>query len=73
MNLENMDFEELKLNLRKSSSKGLMFLIMMANNELMDRCDKNTLESDNKYQCLTCAVELEHDIKYCSTKCIPKF
>ncbi len=43
IDIDDLDFEELKSNLRKATPKGLMFLIMMANNELMDRCDKNSL------------------------------
>jgi hypothetical protein len=42
------DFDSLKTGLRKSHTKGLMFIIMLANGELMDRCDKNTLESEQE-------------------------
>jgi len=40
------DFDSLKMGLTKSTPKGLMFIIMLANGELMDRCDKNTLQID---------------------------
>lgn len=45
MNLQEIEFDELKSELSKCNTKLLMFIIMMANGELMDRCDKNTLES----------------------------
>lgn len=42
--LQELTFDELKSAMRNCTTKLLMFIIMMANGELMDRCDKNTLE-----------------------------
>lgn len=42
--IQEMSFDELKNDLAKCHTKMLMYVIMLANGELMDRCDKNTLE-----------------------------
>lgn len=43
MTLQDIEFDELKAQLSICTTKLLMFIIMMANNELMDRCDKDKL------------------------------
>lgn len=41
--INKMSFDELKQSLSQCNDKLLMFVIMLANGELMDRCDKDTL------------------------------
>ena len=43
MDLKEIEFDALKSQLSECTTKLLMFIIMMANGELMDRCDKNKL------------------------------
>lgn len=43
----SMGFNELKCQLREITDKHLMYIIMLANGELMDRCDKNTLGKED--------------------------
>ena len=43
MQLQEIEFDELTRQIRNCTTKLLMFIIMMANNELMDRCDKEKL------------------------------
>jgi hypothetical protein len=43
MEIKEITFDELKSALRECNTKMLMFIIMLANGELMDRCDKNAL------------------------------
>lgn len=46
MNITALEFDELKSQFRLCNTKLLMFIIMLANGELMDRCDKETLSKD---------------------------
>ncbi len=41
--LKELTFDELKSHLRECNDKLLMYIIMLANGELMNRCDNNTL------------------------------
>lgn len=43
MNLKDIEFDDLKNQLALCNTKMLMFIIMLANGELMDRCDKDKL------------------------------
>lgn len=43
MKLSDIEFDELKNQLSLCNSRLLMFIIMLANGELMDRQDKNKL------------------------------
>lgn len=47
--IQNLSFDELKTEMRNCHTKMLMFVIMLANGELMDRLDKNIL--DKEQQC----------------------
>lgn len=42
------NYDEIKTAFSKLPTKGLMFLIMLANGELMDRCDKDKLDRQLK-------------------------
>jgi len=44
MILQELSFDELKQQMRMCQTKMLMFIIMLANGELMERCDKNILD-----------------------------
>jgi len=46
--LKELTFDELKSALGDCNDKLLMYIIMMCNGELMNRCDTNTLGKDKE-------------------------
>lgn len=43
--IQDMTFDELKMQMSKCTTKMLMFIIMLANGELMERCDRHILDN----------------------------
>lgn len=46
MKLQDLTFDQLKNEMRDCHTKMLMFIIMLANSELMERCDRNILDEN---------------------------